>query len=248
MDRRDFLTIAVTAPLAAAACASVARDFSFDFELDEATIPSLQAGMQSGKRTARSITQLYLDRIRQLNRSGPVLNAIIEVNPEALKIAETLDAERRMGRTRGPMHGIPVLLKDNISTLAPLTTTAGSLALQGCIPPHEAVLARRLREAGAIILGKANMSEWATAIKTGTVDLVLSLLEQGWEPKVRIKDPIQTLKSISRDQTLQWHVTLEDGSIVFTTAEIVIGDLSQLAFSRENDPTTGYRELVVRKR
>jgi len=161
MDRRDFLTIAVTAPLAAAACASVARDFSFDFELDEATIPSLQAGMQSGKRTARSITQLYLDRIRQLNRSGPVLNAIIEVNPEALKIAETLDAERRMGRTRGPMHGIPVLLKDNISTLAPLTTTAGSLALQGCIPPHEAVLARRLREAGAIILGKANMSEWA---------------------------------------------------------------------------------------
>lgn len=161
MDRRDFLKIAVTSPLAAGACSSAAQDFSRAFELDEATIPSLQAGMQSGKWTARSVTQLYVDRIRQLDRSGPALKAVIEVNPEALKIAEDLDAERKSGRSRGPMHGIPVLLKDNINTLGRLTTTAGSLALQGCIPPQEAVLGRRLRDAGAIILGKANMSEWA---------------------------------------------------------------------------------------
>jgi amidase len=161
MNRRDFLKLAVASPLAAGACSSAAQDFSRVFELDETTISSLQAGMQSGKWTARSITQLYLDRIGQLDRSGPTLNAIIEVNPDGLKIAEALDSERKSGRFRGPMHGIPVLLKDNINTLAPLTTTAGSLALQGCIPPQEAVLAKRLRDAGAIILGKANMSEWA---------------------------------------------------------------------------------------
>jgi amidase len=161
MDRRDFLKIVGASPLAAAACSSAAQDFSHDFELDEETVSSLQAGMQSGKWSARSITQLYMDRIRQLDRSGPGLQAIIEVSPDALKIAEALDAERKSGRTRGPMHGIPVLLKDNINTLAPLTTTAGSLALQGSIPPQEAALARRLRDAGAIILGKANMSEWA---------------------------------------------------------------------------------------
>jgi len=161
MDRRDFLKIALASPLAAGGCASAAQDFSRAFELDEATIPFLQAGMQSGKWTARSITQLYMSRIGQLDRSGPALRAIIEINPEALKIAEALDAERHAGRSRGPMHGIPVLLKDNINTLAPLTTTAGSLALQGCVPPQEAVIAKRLRDAGAIILGKANMSEWA---------------------------------------------------------------------------------------
>jgi amidase len=161
MDRRDFLKIATAAPLAAAACSSVAQDFLSDFELDEATVSSLQAGMQSGKWSARSITQLYIDRINKLNRSGPDLEAIIEVSPEALKIAEGLDAERKSGQSRGLMHGIPVLLKDNINTLAPLTTTAGSLALMGCVPPQEAVIAKRLRDAGAIILGKANMSEWA---------------------------------------------------------------------------------------
>jgi amidase len=102
-----------------------------------------------------------MDRIRQLDRSGPELQAIIEVNRQALKVADDLDAERKSGQSRGLLHGIPVLLKDNINALAPLTTTAGSLALRGCIPPQEAVLVQRLRDAGAIILGKSNMSEWA---------------------------------------------------------------------------------------
>jgi amidase len=161
MDRRNFLKVAVTSPLAAAACASVAQDFSSHFELDEATVSSLQAAMQAGHLTARSITQLYIDRISRLDRSGPLLQSIIEVNPDALKTADSLDAERKSRGPRGPLHGIPVLLKDNINTLAPLTTTAGSLALRGSIPPQEAVIAKQLRDAGAIVLGKANMSEWA---------------------------------------------------------------------------------------
>jgi len=161
MDRRDFLKIAAASPLVMTSCSSTAYNFAHDFELDEATVSSLQAGMHSGKWSARAITQLYLDRIRQLDRSGPDLKAVVELNPEALKIAAELDAERKAGRSRGLLHGIPVLLKDNINTQAPMTTTAGSLALLGCISPQEALIVKRLREAGAIILGKANMSEWA---------------------------------------------------------------------------------------
>src|SRR5688572_16516026 len=161
MDRRHFLKLATASPLAAAACSSVAQNFTGDFELDEATVSSLQSAMASGERSARSITSLYLDRIRQLDRSGPELQAILEVNPQALEIAESLDKERKSGKVRGPLHGIPVLLKDNINTAAPLTTTAGSLALRGLIPPQEAALVKRLRDGGAVVLGKANMSEWA---------------------------------------------------------------------------------------
>jgi amidase len=161
MDRRNFLKIVAASPLAAAACSSAGSDFQHDFELDEVTVSSLQAGMQSGRWSARSITELYVDRIRHLDRSGPALQAIIELNPDAVKTAEELDAERQARGPRSPLHGIPVVLKDNINSPAPLTTTAGSLALQGCIPPQEAALAKRLRDAGAIILGKSNMSEWA---------------------------------------------------------------------------------------
>jgi amidase len=160
MLRREFLKTAVLSPVAAAACTRQVDDFPNDFELDEATILSLQAEMKTGERTARSITQLYLNRISQLDRRGPELRAVLDINPEALSIAESLDAERQAKGPRGPLHGIPILLKDNINTQAPLTTTAGSLALQGSIGP-EAVIAKTLREAGAIILGKANMSEWA---------------------------------------------------------------------------------------
>ena len=161
MDRRDFLKVAVTSPLAVAACSSAAQDFTSHFELDEATVSSLQAAMESGQMSARSITQLYIDRISRLDRSGPLLHSIIEVNPDSLKIADSLDIERKSRGARGPLHGIPVLLKDNINTLAPLTTTAGSLALAGSIPHQEAVIAKQLRDAGAIVLGKTNMSEWA---------------------------------------------------------------------------------------
>lgn len=131
------------------------------FELDETTVGDLQAAMESGERTARSIAQLYLERIEALDRQGPELRAVIEVNPQALEIADQLDEERRARGPRGPLHGIPVALKDNIDTHDGTTTTAGSLALEGSIPPQDSFLVQRLREAGAVVLAKLNMSEWA---------------------------------------------------------------------------------------
>ena len=131
------------------------------FELHEATVDSLQEGMRSGKYTARRITELYLDRIEALNQMGPELRAIIEVNPDALTIADALDAERKAGTVRGPLPGIPIALKDNLDTHDRMTTTAGSLALEGSIPPQDSFVAQKLREAGAVLIAKANMSEWA---------------------------------------------------------------------------------------
>ncbi|HTM33311.1 MAG TPA: amidase [Vicinamibacterales bacterium] len=131
------------------------------FELHEATIDSLQEAMRTGQLTARRITELYLQRIEALNQRGPELRAIIETNPEALDIAQQLDAERKAGKVRGPLHGIPVALKDNIDTHDRMTTTAGSLALEGSIPPQDSFIAGKMREAGAVLIAKANMSEWA---------------------------------------------------------------------------------------
>lgn len=131
------------------------------FELEEATLRSLQDGMQSGKYTARKIVEAYLSRIDALNHRGPVLNQVLEINPEAFAAADALDAERKAKGPRGPLHGIPILLKDNIGTADKMTTTAGSLALAGSIPARDAFVAARLRHAGAILLGKTNMSEWA---------------------------------------------------------------------------------------
>ncbi len=131
------------------------------FELDEVTVDQLQASMESGERTARSITELCLQRIEEMDRQGPQLRSIIETNPDALDIADQLDAERRDSGPRGPLHGIPVAIKDNIDTADGMTTTAGSMALEGSIPPQDAFISQRLREAGAIIIAKANMSEWA---------------------------------------------------------------------------------------
>lgn len=131
------------------------------FELDEATVADLQASMESGARTARSIVELYLERIGAIDGQGIELRSIIETNPDALEIADELDAERRATGPRGPLHGIPVAIKDNIDTNDGMTTTAGSLALEGSIPLQDSFIAQKLREAGAIILAKANMSEWA---------------------------------------------------------------------------------------
>ena len=117
--------------------------------------------MESGKYTARSITQMYLDRIEAIDQSGPTLRSVIEVNPDALSIADQLDEERQQGKLRGPLHGIPVLLKDNIDTDDRMETTAGSLALVGVPVAQDAWVTQRLREAGAVILGKTNLSEWA---------------------------------------------------------------------------------------
>jgi amidase len=131
------------------------------FELEEATVASLQDGMKSGKYTARRITELYLNRISALDKQGPSLHSVIETNPDALEIADSLDAERKAKGPRGPLHGIPILIKDNIDTADKMTTTAGSLALTGSIPLQDSNVAKKLREAGAVILGKANLSEWA---------------------------------------------------------------------------------------
>jgi len=129
-----------------------------DFELDESTIAQLQDAMRSGARTSRSICADYLARIAELD---PQLHAVLETNPDALAIADRLDGERKAGRVRGPMHGIPVLVKDNVATGDRMMTTAGSLALAGVTPPRDAPLVARLRAAGAVILGKTNLSEWA---------------------------------------------------------------------------------------
>ena len=134
---------------------------SMGFELEEATVTQLQEAMRSGRFSSGSITQIYLDRIRELDRRGPALRSIIEVNPDALSEAGRLDDERREGHVRGPLHGIPVVLKDNIDSADRMTTTAGSLALQGSIAVRDSQVASRLREAGAVLLAKANLSEWA---------------------------------------------------------------------------------------
>ncbi|MEO8908823.1 MAG: amidase [Gemmatimonadaceae bacterium] len=131
------------------------------FALEETTIADLQAGMAAGKITAHSVTQDYLNRIHELDRIGPTLRHVIETNPDALTIARTLDRERKAGKVRGPLHGIPILIKDNIDTADRMTTTAGSYALAGSIPLRDATIAAKLRAAGAIILGKTNLSEWA---------------------------------------------------------------------------------------
>lgn len=131
------------------------------FELEEVTVAELQAGMSSGRYTARHIVELYLGRIAAMDRADVSLQSIIETNPDALTRAEELDRERATKGPRGPLHGIPVLLKDNIDTADRMTTTAGSLALEGSIPPRDSHIAERLRAAGAILLAKANLSEWA---------------------------------------------------------------------------------------
>ena len=142
-------------------CAIAALAAQPRFDLEEATVADLQQRMQSGRETAHSLVQKYLARIEDIDRRGPSLHSVIETNPDALAIADELDAERKSGRVRGPLHGVPVLIKDNIATADKMHTTAGSLALENTQPPKDAFLVQRLRAAGAIILGKTNLSEWA---------------------------------------------------------------------------------------
>jgi amidase len=131
------------------------------FELDEVTVGELQEGMRSGRFTAQSIAEKYLARIAAVDKQGPSVNSVIEVNPDALVIARDLDKERKEKGPRGPLHGVPVLLKDNIATADRMSTTAGSLAMIGARPRKDAFMTQKLRQAGAVILGKTNLSEWA---------------------------------------------------------------------------------------
>ena len=153
--------MAVPPSAGAAEAASPAGQSVRPFEFDETTLAALQEAMKSGRQTSHSITAKYLARIEELDRRGPSLHSVIEVNPDALAIARDLDREHKAKGPRGPLHGIPVLVKDNIGTADRMTTTAGSYALEGSITPHDSFVVAQLRKAGAIILGKANLSEWA---------------------------------------------------------------------------------------
>ena len=152
---------AVAAALTGGALSAASVPAVKPFELDEITIHTFQDRMKSGQETARSIAEKYLARIQEVDKHGPAVNSVIELNPDALAIADQLDRERTAKGPRGPLHGIPVLIKDNIATHDGMMTTAGSLALLGSIPPGDSFVARKLREAGAVILGKTNLSEWA---------------------------------------------------------------------------------------
>jgi amidase len=172
-DRREFLEAGLLGGAAALVypALAAARELPApssgpppvkDFELDEVPIDVLQDGMKSGQHTSRSITEKYLQRIADIDKHGPAVNALIELNPDALEIADALDRERKEKGSRGPLHGIPILIKDNIDTADKMMTTAGSLALVGAPkPPKDSFVAYKLRQAGAVILGKTNLSEWA---------------------------------------------------------------------------------------
>ena len=179
LSRREFVHSAGLGTLAgiarpaaslvpALAAAGPAPIAAAPFELEEATIAQLQEGLKSGKYTSRRLCQLYLARIDEIDRRG-ALRSVIETNPEALALADAADAERRAGRVRGPLHGIPVLVKDNVGTGDRMKTAAGSLALADRPAPRDATVARRLRDAGAILLGKTNLSEWANFRSTHSV-------------------------------------------------------------------------------
>lgn len=173
MTRRHFIGVAVAGSVHQSAGAqsvgtaaeqppSAPAPFRVEpFQWEEATIADLGAAMNSGKTSAEALTKAYIERIEALDRKGPSLKAVIELNPDARDIARSLDEERKTKGPRGPLHGIPVLLKDNIDTHDRMTTTAGSLALLGSVPLRDSFVAQKLREAGAVILGKTNLSEWA---------------------------------------------------------------------------------------
>jgi amidase len=175
-DRRRFLksglavgaaslAAPLSAPMAAEARGGSAAQVSSanvkPFELDEISLDDLSAGLQAGKYSSRELTEKYLGRIAEIDTNGPALNSVIELNPDALADADALDAERKSKGPRGPLHGIPILIKDNIGTADRMTTTAGSLALLGFTPAKDSGVARRLRESGVLLLGKTNLSEWA---------------------------------------------------------------------------------------
>ncbi len=170
MNRRNFLKNTSGAGLTLAtislgiyneANASTPNEMFVDFDLNEITITELQQKMIAGNQSAVSLTKMYLKRIKEIDKNGPKINAVIELNPDALKIAEAMDKERKAGRIRGQLHGIPVLIKDNINTGDAMMTTAGSLAMKGNIASKDAFIVTKLREAGAVIIGKTNLSEWA---------------------------------------------------------------------------------------
>src|SRR5580698_1540597 len=161
MDRRDFVTGVSALSLAAAVASEVASARERAFDPTEQSFNALQAAMATGVVSAETLTAAYFDRIARYDQHGPQHRSVLSVNPKALADARALDQERKSGEVRGPLHGIPILLKDNIESSDHTSTTAGSLALADWRAPQDAFVAARLRAAGAIILGKTNLSEWA---------------------------------------------------------------------------------------
>jgi amidase len=233
MDRRDFVRLGAVAGaltlrgktlsaevITEAGRARVANNrFSIPpFALEENTLADLQSAMASGRMTARSITQMYLDRIQALDRTGPTLRAVLEINPDALSIADSLDRERKVGKVRGPLHGIPILIKDNIDTADRMTTTAGSYALAGSIPLQDATIAAKLRAAGAILLGKTNLSEWANFRSTHSSSGWSGRGGQAKNPYVLDRNPCGsssgTGSAVSANMVAVGIGTETDGSIV----------------------------------
>ena len=233
MKRREFLLNGALGSAAltglvdrsenAALPASEREDhFVADFELEEATIADLQRAIAQGKRTSRSITEQYLERIGALDHRGPALHHVIETNPDALSIADQMDRERRARGPRSALHGIPVLLKDNIDTADRMTTTAGSLALEGSIPLRDSFVAQRLRAAGAVLLGKTNLSEWANFRSTHSTSGWSGRGGQGKNPYALDRNPCGSSSgsggSVSANYSAVAIGTETDGSIVCPSA------------------------------
>ena len=184
MNRRKFLRNGSLAGLSVAALSACnspekqvekkavvtpAAEEQDGFALNELNVDELQQKMEKGEYSSRRITEMYLQRIEAIDKSGPSINSVIEINPDALSIADAMDAERKSGKLRGPLHGIPVLIKDNINTMDRMMTTAGALAMEGNIATSDAFIIKKLRAAGAVLLGKTNPSEWANFRSTRSV-------------------------------------------------------------------------------
>ncbi len=168
---------------------AAATTFTDDFALNEITIDALQQKMQSGILTSRSITEMYLKRIEAVDKNGPKINSVIEINPDALAIADAMDAERKAGKIRGALHGIPILIKDNINTHDKMMTTAGASAMTGNMASTDAIIVKKLREAGALLLGKTNLSEWANFRSTRSMSGWSSRGGQTHNPYVLDRNP-----------------------------------------------------------
>ena len=194
----------------------------YPFQLEEVTINELQAFMSNNQLTARRLVEMYLERIEAIDKQGPKINAVLEINPEALAIATALDEERQTRGLRGPLHGIPLLIKDNIATVDQMQTTAGSLALLGSRPPRDACVAQKLREAGAILLGKVNLSEWANFRSTRSTSGWSGRGGQSLNPYVLNRSPIGSSSgsatAIAANLAAASLGTETDGSIISPSA------------------------------
>lgn len=201
MNRRNFIKngaivglsgtslLAAASPATAESSVSGSEAFLADDELLEITIEELQKKMQQGKVSSKSIVKWYLKRIEDIDKNGPAINSVIELNPDAISIAEALDEERSAGKVRGPLHGIPVLIKDNIDTADKMMTTAGSIALLGNHASKDAFIVTKLREAGAVILGKTNLSEFANFRSTHSTSAWSSRGGQTKSPYILNRNP-----------------------------------------------------------